>query len=71
MLAGVIERGTLAAMANDPEQREPRVTQKELHANPSKVFEQARGGRVVIVDDEDRPMAILSVPTDERPLMFK
>lgn len=53
------------------EQREPRVTQKELHENPAKVFEQAARGQVVIVDDDDQPRAILSAPTDVRPLMFE
>jgi len=67
----MIDFDSVIDMAKSSEQRELRVTQKELHDEPAKVFERARGGRVVIVDAEDRPVAIMSVPTDERPLMFE
>lgn len=57
-------------MTRDPAPTGPRVTREELLANTSKVLERERGQRLVVLDDDGSPMAIVYTPTDELPLVF-
>ena len=47
------------------------VTREDFHHDRERVFDLAASGRqVVIIDDQQRPTAIIATPRDKQPMRF-